>query len=284
MVDPSRTIIQAIAEACTLLDEDQSLLPRLEAETLLAFVLDKPRSYLLAWPERSLSPELLDRFRTLVRRRRRGEPHAYLTGLKEFWSLSFKITPATLVPRPETELLVERALQLIPVNKACEAADLGTGCGAIAAALASERSLCRVHAVEASAGALSVAQDNFTALGLNNVTSYKGDWCHPLSELSLFDIIVSNPPYIRANDPHLKALSWEPREALISPENGLQDIRHIVDQAFSKLLPGGYLVLEHGFDQGEQVRALLSQRGFIECRTHCDLNGLERISEGRHPM
>jgi release factor glutamine methyltransferase len=218
----------------------------LDAELLLCRVLDCNRAYLHTWPERSLDESQEAGFRELVHRRAVGEPVAYLLGEAEFWSLPLAVTEHTLIPRPETELLVETALGLIPEDAQWTIVDLGTGSGAIALALASERPACRVHAVEASAEALAVARENAARLGLA-VQFHPGNWLEPLAGMR-FELIVSNPPYVAADDPHLAQgdVRHEPRSALASGTDGLDDIRHIVAAAKPHLVAGGWLLIEHG--------------------------------------
>ncbi len=277
------TIAQTLKETASALAGLPGTDPRLEAEVLLAHVLEQPRSYLLAWPERYLNAAQLDRFRNLAARRLRGEPVSYLTGHREFWSLDLKVTPAVLVPRPETELLVERALHRIPAGRPWLLADLGTGSGAIAAALAKERPDCRITATDASAEALEVAESNFRKLGLGGIATAHGRWCAALPPESRFNLIVSNPPYVAEDDPALEAgdLPWEPQYALRSGPDGLDDIRRIIREAPAHLDAGGWLLLEHGFEQGAAVRRLLAEGGFGDIATHHDLAGHERVSEGR---
>ena len=268
------------AAAARLADSDS---PRLDAELLLAHALGRDRSHLRAHPEAVLSAAQAHRYAELVEARRRGEPIAYLTGEREFWSLPLKVTPATLIPRPETELLVEQALALIPVDADWSVLDLGTGSGAIALAIAKERPHCRVTAVDISELALSVARHNAHRLGLSNVEFLQGDWFTPLTARH-FQLIVSNPPYVGASDPHLLEgdLRFEPVQALTSGGDGLVDIRRIVAGAAAHLHAGGHLLLEHGFAQGEAVRGLLEAAGFAEVRSVLDLGGQERISLARH--
>ena len=282
----AETISQALKQATEQLSGLPRSNPRLEAEILLAHVLDKPRTHLFAWPDNPLDRDSQVRFESLVARRLSGEPSAYLTGCREFWSLDLKVTHETLIPRPETELLVERALQLIPVKSAVQIADLGTGSGAISAAIASERPACRLLATDISAAALAVASENFKKLGLENLRCAMGDWCSALPAELRFDLIVSNPPYVASDDPHLAedGLPWEPASALISGVDGLNDIRKIVQTAADHLLPGGWLLLEHGYDQGEQVVRMLSSAGYRNCSTTRDLGGMGRVSQGQLPL
>lgn len=277
------TIAQALrhyAERLTRLPDNN---PRLEAEILLASVLEQPRTYLLAWPEQELTPDQQASLGVLVERRLRGEPIAYLTGRREFWSLDLTVTPATLIPRPETELLVEHALELIPTDAAWRIADLGTGSGAIAAAIAGARPGCSITATDASAEALAVAESNFQKLGLDNITAACGSWYTALPTGKRFDLIVSNPPYVAESDPHLQQgdLVHEPNNALAAGSDGLDDIRQIIADAPRHLVPGGWLLLEHGYEQGTEVRGLLQTAGFTEITTRRDLAGLERVSAGR---
>jgi release factor glutamine methyltransferase len=275
-----------IAEALTETEQVFSALPdsdpRLEAEVLLAHALNKTRSYLFAWPERTLTGEQQQRFQELVTRRRKGEPVAYLTGRREFWSLELQTTPAVLIPRPETELLVERALERIPSDSEYRIADLGTGSGAVAAAIAGERPQCRITATDLSSESLEVAASNFRWLKLNNIETAVGRWCDALPREKRFELIVSNPPYVAEGDPYLLRgdLPWEPQQALRSGPDGLDDIRQIIQQSPAYLLTGGWLLLEHGFDQGTAVRGLLTEGGFGEITTYRDLAGHERVSEG----
>jgi len=282
----TETISLALQQATARLSGLHRVNPRLEAEILLAHTLGKPRTYLFAWPENSLDGDSQIRFESLIERRLSGEPSAYLTGHREFWSLQLKVTNETLIPRPDTELLVEQALRLIPAASAALVADLGTGSGAIGAAIASERPACRIFATDISAAALAVARENFAGLGLGNVHFTQGQWCAALPTEIAFDLIISNPPYLACGDPHLAedGLPWEPAAALIAGPDGLKDIRHIVATTSEHLAPGGWLLLEHGYDQGEQVRYMLSKAGYQHCRTFCDLGGRERVSQGQRPL
>ncbi|MFO1371960.1 MAG: peptide chain release factor N(5)-glutamine methyltransferase [Candidatus Competibacteraceae bacterium] len=256
--------------------------PRLDAEVLLAAALDRPRSYLRAWPEQILEPEQAARFAVWLERRLAGEPVAYILGRREFWSLELEVGPDTLIPRPETELLVELALARSPAHQRLTVADLGTGSGAIALALALERPQMRVVATDRSPAALTVARRNAQRLGIANVEFREGDWCAPLAGES-FDLIVSNPPYVAAVDPHWRQgeLRFEPFSALVAGDDGLEALRLIIAQAPAHLKPDGWLLLEHGYDQGEAVPALLRERGFVEVSDHRDGAGLSRASCGR---
>jgi release factor glutamine methyltransferase len=277
------TIAAALTQAIEKLTDISDSIPRLEAEVLLSSLLDRPRTYLTAWPETHLSQEQSLSFQAMVERRTRGEPMAYITGSREFWSLNLEVTPDTLIPRPETETLVEMALDLIPQGQAMLIADLGTGSGAIAAAIACERPMCNIVATDFSSDAIQVAQRNFSRLGFNNVTITIGEWCSALSSDAKFDLIISNPPYIAEGDGHLahNGLPWEPQNALRSGDDGLDDINIIIKQAPNYLAPNGWLLLEHGFDQGDQVRFLLKRAGFSAIKTTQDLSGHDRVSIGQ---
>ena len=236
----------------------QRLGERLDAELLLLHALGKPRSWLFAHAGDAPEMDVQTAFSALVERRAGGEPVAYITGRQGFWSLELEVTPATLIPRPETELLVELALARLPRDAPCAVADLGTGSGAIALAIASERPLARIVATDASSAALDVARRNAQRLGLGNVAFAHGDWLAPLAG-QRFALVVSNPPYIEAADPHLARgdLRFEPATALASGADGFDDIRHIVHAARAYLEPGGWLLFEHGWNQGEASRNLL---------------------------
>lgn len=257
--------------------------PALEAELLLAHVLDRPRSHLRAWPERRVDAAQQAALHELLGRRSGGEPLAYLLGRREFWSLELEVCPGVLIPRADTETLVERALELLPPGTAARVADLGTGSGAIALAIAHERPHATVVATDRSERALAVARRNAGRLDLRNVELRCGDWCASLAG-ERFDLIVSNPPYIAATDPHLCRgdLPHEPSEALIAGADGLDDLRRIAACTPAHLKPGGHLLLEHGHIQGEAVRALLRDAGFAQVRTYRDLERRERVSEGLH--
>lgn len=254
---------------------------RAEAEILLAHALGRPRTWLFAWPEFEPGAGAEAAFRALVEARRGGRPIAYLTGRRGFWSLELEVTPAVLIPRAETERLVELALERIPRERPVAVADLGTGSGAVALALARERPLASVLATDASAEALAVAESNARRLGLGNVGFAQGDWCAALGERR-FDLIVSNPPYIVAGDPHLARgdLRHEPLSALAAGADGLDAIRAIVATAPEHLEAGGWLLLEHGWNQGEAVRGLLVAAGFVTVETAQDLAGRDRVSSG----
>jgi len=254
---------------------------RLDAELLLAHALGTPRARLYAWPEHEPDATERSAFEQLVDARARGEPIAYLTGRREFWSLDLAVTPDVLIPRHETELLVALALERIPRDRPFRVADLGTGSGAIALAIARERPLARVTATDASAGALDVARGNAARLGIGNVAFAGGDWFAALGD-ACFDAIVSNPPYMAADDVHLAEgdLRFEPAAALASGADGLDAMRCIVAGAPAHLTDAGVLLLEHGFDQSARVRALLDAAGFENVASVCDNGGHERVTLG----
>ncbi|MBV4534467.1 peptide chain release factor N(5)-glutamine methyltransferase [Pseudomonas urmiensis] len=274
------TIIASLLRNAQLPDSPTE---RLDAELLLAAALGKSRSYLHTWPERIVSSEAAQVFADFLSRRRAGEPVAYILGQQGFWKLDLEVAPHTLIPRPDTELLVETALELLPATPA-RMLDLGTGTGAIALALASERPAWQVVAVDRIDAAVALAERNRQRLQLNNVHVRTSHWYDALDG-ELFDLIISNPPYIRAEDPHLVAgdVRFEPSSALVAGQDGLDDLRVIIAQAPGHLLPGGWLLLEHGYDQAADVRELLSQQGFGDVCSRIDLGGHERISLGRLP-
>ncbi len=257
---------------------------RHEAELLLLHVLGRERGWLFAHATDLLDPATAEAFAALLQRRIAGEPVAYLLGRRGFWTLDLAVSPATLIPRPETERLVELALERLPEGMPLRIADLGTGSGAIALALASERPLAQIVATDMSADALAVAAGNARQHGLANVAFRQGSWHAPLAG-ERFDLIASNPPYIASDDPHLAQgdLRFEPATALASGHDGLDDIRLIIAGAPAHLQPGGWLLMEHGWDQGEAIRALLEGAGFVEVETALDLEQRDRVSLGRWP-
>ena len=257
---------------------------RHEAEQLLLHVLGRDRAWLFAHGDDPLPASGAANLDALLARRAAGEPLAYLLGRRGFWTLDLQVSPATLIPRPETERLVELALERLPDDRPLRVADLGTGSGAIALALASERPLAQVVATDLSGDALQVAQANAETNRIANVAFRQGSWLAPLAG-QRFDLIASNPPYIADGDPHLMQgdLRYEPPAALSSGADGLDAIREIVAKAPAYLLPGGWLLLEHGWDQGEAIRALLLAAGFVDVATETDLEARDRVTLGRLP-
>ena len=255
--------------------------PRLDLELLLCAATGCARTLLYARPETALTAAQERDFENLFARRLSGEPMAFILGKREFWSLTLTVTPATLIPRPETELLVELALDLVTESRA-QVLDLGTGSGAIALALARERPQWQVTGVDRSAAALAVAEANRAALALENVHFRAGDWL--AGERERYHLIVANPPYVDPADPHLDRgdVRFEPRAALVAADHGLADLRAIAAAAPDHLLPGGWLLLEHGADQGEAVRALCAEK-LEQVQSWRDLAGHERVSGGRLP-
>ncbi|MFM5313869.1 peptide chain release factor N(5)-glutamine methyltransferase [Aeromonas sp. HMWF036] len=280
-------IQQARAHIMTVLAEGES--PRADADVLLCHLLGCRRSYLMTWPERELDAAQQATLQGWLARRLNGEPIAHLVGEREFWSLPLKVSPATLIPRPDTEVLVEQALTRIPQGP-CAVLDLGTGTGAIALALKSERPEVDVWAVDRMADAAALARENSAALGLP-IEVRDGSWFEPLGEpdrdnTPRFAVIVSNPPYIDGADPHLEQgdVRFEPRSALVADDAGLADIRHIVAHAPAYLLTDGWLLLEHGWDQGEAVRQLLRDGGYREVATVRDYGDNDRVTLGLCPL
>ena len=255
----------------------------LEAQVLLGHVLNQPRAYLMAHPEAALSDASQAQFEALLTRRERGEPIAYILGEWEFFGLTLRVTPDVLIPRPDTELLVELALALIPDGETLEVLDLGTGSGAVAIAIAKQRPKAHVTAIDQSGEALAVARDNAHRLGAANLRFMQGDWFAPLDMGARFDVIAGNPPYIAERDAHLAQgdLRFEPKAALASGADGLDAIRAIASQAAQHMTPTGWLLLEHGFEQGAACREILAEHGFQEISSHRDLAGLERVTAGR---
>ncbi len=255
--------------------------PKRDAEILLEFVTGKARTYLLAFGETQLSAEQEAQLATLLARRKTGEPVAHLVGEREFWSLPLYVSPATLIPRPDTECLVEQALSRLPAQ-ACRILDLGTGTGAIALALASERPDCKVTAVDVMPDAVALAQRNVARLGFPNVTVLQSSWFSALDNRT-FGMIVSNPPYIDEHDPHLTQgdVRFEPLTALVAANEGLADIVHIVTTSRQHLLPGGWLLVEHGWTQGDAVRDVFIAAGYRAVETCRDYGGNDRLTLGQ---
>ena len=266
-----------------LLASAAQTIDRRDAELLLAAATARTRTQLIAFAREPVPDAAVARFEALRARRAAGEPVAYLLGRREFWSLEFEVGPAVLVPRPETELLVERALALVTAP-AASVADLGTGSGAIAIALATERPLWRLVATDTSADALALARRNGDKLAAGRVEFLRGDWFAPLAGRR-FDALLSNPPYIAAGDPALGSdgLKHEPRGALTPEGDGYAALLTLINGSAGHLLPGGWLALEHGESQGERVRSALVARGFTHVTSHPDLAGRERVTEGQYP-
>jgi release factor glutamine methyltransferase len=272
------SVRQALAQAASHLSGEEA---RREAELLLVHVLEVGRAWLFAHADDALEAPAAARFSALVEARRGGQPVAYLLGWREFYGLRLEVSPATLIPRHDTETLVEQALAHLPQQPGLRVLDLGTGSGAIALALAHTRPELEVWASDASIEALTVAQSNAKALGLTRVQFVQGDWFAPFAGQQ-FDLLLSNPPYIEADDPHLQQgdLRFEPASALASGADGFDDLRRIVEAAPTHLQPGGWLLFEHGADQGEAARALLVRRGFAQVFSARDLEARERVSGG----
>ncbi len=273
--------ISALLQRATAAIEGVSDSARLDAELLLADCLKVDRSHFYAWPDKAVEPVVAERFAQAIDRRVQGEPLAYITGYREFWSLRFKVTTDTLIPRPETELLVELAIELLDKNPAPtgKLLDLGTGSGAIAISIALERPNTLVHATDNSTAALDIAKDNATRLGAR-VTFHQSDWLQDIP-VARYQLIVSNPPYIDPDDPHLFDLRYEPQQALIAGSQGLADIAAISHQALAFLDDAGWLLLEHGADQGDAVRVQLQRAGYKNVNTLTDLEGRDRVTRGQ---
>jgi release factor glutamine methyltransferase len=282
VANPSQTVSDALHTATAMLSRS-SPSPRLDAELLLEHVTGLPRTNFRAMPERALPPAAGWSFQQLVKRRLQGEPVAYIRGQQEFWSLLLEVGPAVLVPRPETELVVERALAHLDVAASARVADLGTGSGAIALAIASERPAAQVLGVDLSKDALDVASRNAARLGISNAQFQRSHWFADLPSELRFEVIAANPPYIAEGDPDLApdVRKYEPGFALVSGRTGLEAIEEIVAGAASHLEPGGWLVLEHGWKQAADVRSRLVSKGYAHVRSHADLAGRERVTEGR---
>lgn len=267
--------VQELLRAAGALPQDSG---RRDAEILLSHTLHKPRTWLYTWPESEVAPQQAQHFQRLLEQRKTGLPVAYLTGCREFWSLQLQVNSHTLIPRPETETLVEWALEL-PLPGDARVLDLGTGSGAIALAVASERPHWQVSAVDASAGALQVARTNAAGAGLQRVSFIQSDWYQAVTDQH-FHLLLGNPPYVDANDPHLVEgdVRFEPRSALVAPDSGLGDLARLVAGAPAQLHPGGWILMEHGFEQAAAVRGLLRDAGFADVSTRRDMAGHERIT------
>ncbi|WP_295803695.1 peptide chain release factor N(5)-glutamine methyltransferase [uncultured Microbulbifer sp.] len=272
------SVKENLLRAAELTESDS---PRLDLEVLLCHLLGKSRAWLYTWPEHELEPEQQAAFDRLFERRIAGEPVAHLTGNREFWSLPLKVNRSTLIPRPDTEVLVEAVLELRP-QESLRALDLGTGTGAIALALATEKPHWQLLAVDKMPAAVALAEENRQQLGLANVQVRQSDWFDGVPPQH-FDVIVSNPPYIDAQDPHLREgdVRFEPRSALVADEQGLADIRQIAAQARSYLAADGLLLVEHGWQQADAVAELLGTRGFEQVQSWRDLGGQQRVTGGQ---
>jgi release factor glutamine methyltransferase len=270
-------IAQLLHQARTRLRHGDS--GALDAEVLLAHVLNKPRSHLHAWPEAEVHAHQAAAYRRLLARRARGEPVAYLTGQREFWSLAFTVSEATLIPRPESELLVEQALALLPADRPLRIADLGTGSGILAVTIARERNAWQVYASDRSTAALAVARRNAARLGTPDIAFLIGNWAESFGDRSL-DAIVSNPPYVPEQDPHLVQgdVRFEPRSALTAGRHGLDHLAELTGDATRVLKPGGWLFLEHAPDQTTSLQRRLNELNFLDITTLRDLAGQDRVT------
>ncbi|MCX7098794.1 MAG: peptide chain release factor N(5)-glutamine methyltransferase [Methylococcales bacterium] len=277
------TIKTQLALAATCL-ADHSDTPLLDAEVLLGFVLGKPRTYLRAWCDNPLTEQQLAAFDALLEQRQFGTPIAYLTGTREFWSRDFRVTPDVLIPRPDTELLIELSLALIQKNQAVKLLDLGTGSGIIAVTLAAECPNAFVTATDASKAALSVAQYNAHRHQLTNIEFILSDWFSNIPKTA-FDLVISNPPYIADYDEHLQQgdVRFEPSTALIAADHGLSDIKTIADHARGYLKPAGHLLIEHGYNQAPQVQAIFNALAYDKVQSYQDLSGQPRVTYGQKP-
>jgi len=281
MPDYTAELIQSLLSTAAAKLATASETAMLDAEVLLCHCLNKNRSFLRAWPEHQPSPAQIAQFQMLVEQRSHGTPVAYLTGQREFWSRNFKVSPDVLIPRPDTELLIELSLALLPADRPCKIIDLGTGSGIIAITLAAERPLADVVASDLSAAALEIARYNAEWLDTGNVRFLQSHWFDNIDETG-FDLVISNPPYIAGSDPHLREgdVRFEPDSALVSAENGLQDIRLIAEQARRHLKDGGHLLVEHGYNQQTDVQAIFNALNYRQVTTHADLSGNPRVTSG----
>ncbi len=254
----------------------------LDSEVLLCLALNKPRSHLRAWPDQQLSPEHITTFQALLEQRQKGMPISYITGNREFWSRDFQVTPDVLIPRPDTELLIELSLKLIPANEPTKIIDLGTGSGIIAITLAAERPHAQISATDFSLAALRIARLNADKHHINNIQFYQSDWLADIPDAK-FNLIISNPPYIAEDDSHLQQgdVRFEPQTALCATEQGLGDIKIIADNARHYLEPCGHLLIEHGYDQLQQVQTLFKDLHYDNVRTYTDLSGQPRVTYGQ---
>ena len=274
------TVSEALDWATEQLSESDDA--RLDGQVLLAYALNVSRTWLFTWPDKALDGAILTAFNALIEERKSGTPIAYITGYRDFWSLRLKVTPDTLIPRADTELLVETALTLKNVEKPCDVIDLGTGTGAIALSLANECPSWRITATDINPETLAVAKENAQNLELT-VSFKESAWFDAINDR--FDLVISNPPYIESDDPHLQQgdLRFEPAGALASGQDGLDDIRLLVKQALKHLKKDGYLLLEHGYQQAEAVRSLMAEAGYIDIETHQDIEDRDRVTLGKIP-
>jgi release factor glutamine methyltransferase len=256
--------------------------PLLDAEVLLCTILGKDRPYLRAWPDAEISPEYFHAYQALLNDRHQGKPIAYIVGTREFWSRDFQVSPDVLIPRPDTELLIELSLALIPENQSFRIIDLGTGSGIIAITLATERPQINVSATDISPAALHIAKMNAAKHKVEHIQFYQSNWFENVPN-SKFDLIVSNPPYLSEDDVHLKQgdLRFEPKTALISAQHGLSDIKIIAETARNRLEIGGFLLVEHGYQQQEDVQHLFKALDYRNVQTHTDLAGQPRVTSGQ---
>ena len=268
-----------LTKAASTLQSDS---PLLDAEVILCWLLEKPRSYLRTWPDKQLDPKQGNDFWALIEQRQKGIPVAYITGKREFWSREFVVSKDVLIPRPDTELLIELCLDLIPENKSVKLLDLGTGSGIIAITLAAECPQLQITACDFSNAALDIARHNASRHQINNIEFFQSDWFGSIPE-NKFRLIVSNPPYLAEDDEHLHSgdLRFEPQTALIANENGLSDIRNIAGTARQYLENGGHLLIEHGYQQQQTVQAIFKDFHYHNIKTHTDLSGQPRVTYGQ---
>ena len=282
-MDSDTSIASALDSATKALSAFDS--PKLEAETLLSHSTGLTRTYFRTWPEKTLSTEQQQLFAASLQRRLQNEPLAYITGEQDFWSLSLKVTPDTLIPRSDTEVLVEQALARIPAGSTWQVADLGTGSGAIALSIATERPNCQIIATDISSKTLTVTEQNRADHQLANVSLKQGDWLSPLRAMQ-FELIASNPPYIDGDDVHLmqNGLPFEPQAALTPGADGLASLKTIIKMAHHYLCAPGWLLLEHGYNQAGEVQSLFRQYGYVDIQTYQDLGNNPRMTCGRYPL
>ncbi|WP_027148080.1 peptide chain release factor N(5)-glutamine methyltransferase [Methylobacter tundripaludum] len=273
-----KSILAEATDALTLVS-DSALL---DAEILLCQALNQPRSHLRAWPDKPLLPEHLAAFRALLEQRQQGIPIAYITGNREFWSRDFQVSPDVLIPRPDTELLIELSLKLMPADEPVKIIDLGTGSGIIAITLAAERPHAQISATDFSLAALRIARRNADKHHINTIQFYQSNWFAGVPATQ-FNLIISNPPYIAEDDSHLQQgdVRFEPQTALCAAEQGLGDIKIIADAARNYLEPRGHLLIEHGYDQQQQVQSLFKDLHYDNVQTYTDLSGQPRVTYGQ---